>query len=127
VDEEAHEVVPTDEYESLQDQVSEVESIMSEALAERTDLKESTIEALSFEALADEFRDEDGDLQVEALVQEPETAEPEPEDEPEDDSEALEEDPEVIKERHKAFKGAGMTEKAEALAEQYENATGERL
>jgi len=102
---------------------------MSEALAERTDLKESTIEALSFEALCDEFRDEDGDLQVEALVQEPETEEPEPSDDPEGEggAESLSEDPEVIKQRHTALKGAGMTEQAEALAEQYEEATGERL
>lgn len=95
VDEETTVVVPTDEYEALQDQVGEMESIMGEALAERTDLKESTIEALSFEALCDEFRDEEGDLQVEALVQEPETEEPESE--PESGVEALSEDADVDK------------------------------
>lgn len=101
VDEETSEVVPTDEYESLQEQVGEMESIMGEALSERTDLKESTIEALSFEALCDEFRDDDGNLEVEALVQEPETEEPEPESLEED--EMSDEDVEALQDKADVF------------------------
>jgi hypothetical protein len=48
--------------------------VLEEALSEKAELKESTIEALEFGALVDEFRTEDGELKAEALVQSPETA-----------------------------------------------------
>jgi len=68
-------VVETDKYEALQGRVAEVRSVMEEALGERTDLKGDTISALDFEALCSEFEDEDGELQVEALTQTPESGE----------------------------------------------------
>ena len=70
-------LVEQDDYEALQDRVAEVRSVMEEALSEKTELKDSTIEALEFEALCAEFEDEEGNLQVEALTQTPESGEPE--------------------------------------------------
>jgi len=77
------EIVEADNYEALQDKVSQVRGVLEEALIDRTELKEETVSALAFEALTAEFEDEEGELQVEALSQEPETSEPEPEESPE--------------------------------------------
>lgn len=66
------EVMDADEAEAMRDRVSIVEDMMAEALQERNGLKESTVEAMSFEAMASEF-EADGGLDVEALTQSPET------------------------------------------------------
>lgn len=66
-------MMEADEFESLSATVEKVEGVMAEALLERTDLKESTAEALSFDALCAEFEDDEGNLDAEALVQNPET------------------------------------------------------
>jgi hypothetical protein len=95
-------LVEQNAYEALQDRVAEVRTVMEEALSERTELKETTIEALEFEALCSEFEDEDGNLQVEALTQNPETEQVD-----EDGVEALSDDAD--------------TEKAEALYQDYQN------
>jgi hypothetical protein len=89
------EVVAQTEYEALQENVEEVRDVLSEALSEKTELKDSTIEALSFEALCDEFRNDDGDLQVEALRQVPESGQPD--EEPDEGVEALGDDADVEK------------------------------
>jgi len=79
----------------MQDNVASVRGVMEEALQDRTDLKESTVSALDFEALRAEFETEDGGLDAEALVQNPETGDPET---PEDSGvEALGEDADVDK------------------------------
>lgn len=44
-----------------------------------------------------------------------------------EDAESLTTDPEIIKKKVAGLRGAGMTEQAEALREQYEDVTGERL
>jgi hypothetical protein len=49
---------------------------LEDALSERADLREETIEALSFDALLGEFEDDEGNLNVEALAQVPETEQP---------------------------------------------------
>jgi len=96
-------LVEQSEYEALQDRVADVRTVMEEALSEKTELKDTTIEALDFEALCSEFEGEDGSLQVEALRQVPESGEPESE------SEALSEDADM--------------EKAEALFGDYQRMT----
>jgi len=101
-------LVEQDDYESLQDRVAEVRSVMEESLAERTELKESTVAALDFEALCSEFEDDEGSLQVEAMRQTPESGEPEPE-----ETEALSEDAD--------------TDKAEALYADYQRFENDRL
>lgn len=66
-------VVDESEYDALNERVETVRGVLEEALAERTDLKESTISNLPFEALAGEFENDDGEFDAEALVQSPET------------------------------------------------------
>ena len=94
-------VVEQDTYEAMR-------GVLTDALSERAELKESTIEALSFSALVDEFRNDDGDLQAEALVQNPESRTPDA-----DKTEALSEDAD--------------TEKAEALYADYQTFGNEAL
>jgi len=66
-------VVDGSEYEALKDNTETVRNVLEEALCERTDLRESTVEALSFEALCGEFENEEGEFAPEALTQTPET------------------------------------------------------
>lgn len=66
-------VVDEDEHETLADRVDTVESLMADALAEQTALSESTIDAMEFETLATEFETDDGDIDLDALTQRPET------------------------------------------------------
>jgi hypothetical protein len=87
-------IVEQSEYEAMQDNVASVRGVMEEALQERTDLKESTVSALDFEALRAEFETEDGGLDAEALVQNPETGDPDVE---ESGVEALGDDADVDK------------------------------
>jgi len=94
-------LVEQDDYEALQSRVAEVRGVMEEALTERTDLKESTVEALGFEALCEEFEDDEGSLQVEAMRQTPESGEP-------DNTDA------------EALSGDADMEKAEALYADYQ-------
>jgi len=87
-------IVEQSEYEAMQDNVASVRGVMEEALQDRTDLKESTVSALDFEALRAEFETEDGGLDAEALVQNPETGDPDVE---ESGVEALGDDADVDK------------------------------
>jgi hypothetical protein len=96
-------VIDESTYESMR-------GILEDALSEKAELKESTIEALSFNALVDEFRTEDGELKAEALIQEPESSDPPAE---ENGPEALGEDADK--------------EKAEALYQDYQTFENERL
>jgi hypothetical protein len=66
-------VEDADEVAAMQKRVSIVEDMMAEALAEETGLSENAVEAMPFEAMAAHFEDDDGDLDVEALTQTPET------------------------------------------------------
>jgi hypothetical protein len=94
-------VVESETYESMR-------GVLEEALSEKAALKESTIEALSFNALVGEFKNEDGELVAEALVQHPETGQPE-----ESEAEALSEDADK--------------QKAEALYQDYQRFENDRL
>lgn len=66
-------VVAEAEYEEQQEHLSDLEAMMDQRLTEETGLKETTVEAMSFDAKAAEFEDEEGEFTAEALVQTPET------------------------------------------------------
>ena len=66
-------VVESTDYDALQDRVDEVRTVLEDALQDRTGLSDTAIEAMPFEALAAEFETDDGNLDVEALTQSPET------------------------------------------------------
>jgi hypothetical protein len=66
------ELVESNDHEALQERISTVKGLMAEALQERTGLSEAAVEAMPFEAMAAEFEDDDGDLDLEALTQSPE-------------------------------------------------------
>lgn len=98
-------VVESSEYEAMGEQVDTAKSLYADALAERWDTSEEKIrESFTLEALREEFEDDDGNLNTEALVQNPETGQPD--EEPENGVEALSEDADV--------------EKAEALYADYQ-------
>ena len=67
------EVMDAEQAEAMREHVSIVEEMMAEALTEEKGLREATVEAMSFDAMAAEFETDDGDLDVEALTQSPET------------------------------------------------------
>jgi len=58
---------------AMRERINVVEDMMAEALTERKSLREATVEAMSFEAMASEFETDDGELDVEALSQSPES------------------------------------------------------
>lgn len=66
-------VMDADEAEAMQDRVAIVEEMMAEALTDQKGLREATVDAMSFDAMAAEFQSDDGDLDVEALTQSPES------------------------------------------------------
>ncbi|GAB3669538.1 hypothetical protein [Halopiger thermotolerans] len=67
------EVMDAEEAEAMRERVAIVEDMMAEALTQDLGLREATVEAMSFDAMAAEFQTDDGDLDVEALTQTPET------------------------------------------------------
>lgn len=70
------EIVEKDAYEALGERVSGVRDVLAEALSEQTGLSEDAAKSLEFDALMGEFEDDDGNLDAEALVQSPETGQP---------------------------------------------------
>lgn len=66
-------VLDAEEAEAMRERQASIEEMLAEALTEEMVLKEATVEAMSFEAMAAEFETEDGDLDVEALTQSPES------------------------------------------------------
>jgi len=66
-------VMDAEEAEAMRERVTIVEEMMAEALTEEHGLRDATVEAMSFDAMAAEFQTDDGDLDVEALTQSPET------------------------------------------------------
>lgn len=69
-------VVDANEYEALQEDVEEIKELLGNVLVEERGLKETTVEAMSLEAMTSEVRDEDGNLDIDPLSQEPETGDP---------------------------------------------------
>lgn len=66
-------VVDEATHETQADRVETVEAMMDSVLIEETGLKEATVEAMSFDAKAAEFEDDEGNIDTEALVQNPQT------------------------------------------------------
>lgn len=67
------EVMDAETAEAMRERVDIVEDMMAEALTEETGLREATVEAMTFDAMAAQFETDEGDLDVEALTQTPET------------------------------------------------------
>lgn len=55
------------------DELGEVKGVFADALTDQSGLGRETVESLGLSAMVDEFRDDDGELEAEALVQNPET------------------------------------------------------
>lgn len=89
-------IVEQDTYEALNEAVNTLDEMMAERLIEETGISENAVDAMSFEAKSAHFETDEGDFDAEALVQNPETGDPD-----ETETEALSEDAD--------------TEKAEAL------------
>ena len=85
-------IVEAHKYEALTEAVTTLEGMMADHLTDERGLNEDTVDAMSFEAMANEFRGEDGEFEPEALVQNPET-----ENVDEEDTEALSEDADKAK------------------------------
>lgn len=125
--EEPH-VVEQTEYQATQDDLAEAKGVLAGALAERTGLDAEKIkENFSWAALREEFEDDDGDISAAALVQNPETGQPEETGELSEDAAALAEeygdgDVEVavstLKERHERFTNMDWDKQADEAAEQ---------
>lgn len=114
-----------DEVEALEANLSEIEAPLRAALQERTGLSEAAVSDLSYEALTDEFRNDEGDIDVDALAQNPETGEPanEPDNQTEE-AEALASDlgfdsrdeaVEVLETRYENYKNAGWESNAQSV------------
>ena len=67
------EVMDAETAEAMRERVDIVEGMMAEALTEEKGLRDATVEAMSFDAMAAEFETDEGDLDVEALTQMPES------------------------------------------------------
>lgn len=124
-------LVNEDDHDALQSRVETVETFFAEALQERTGLSDDAIQAMPFEAMAAEFEDDDGDLDVEALTQDPEAGgrSPPEDDEPSEEVEALlesegfadeDEAVEILQQRYEHYDNAGWEGNAKQAAEQLE-------
>jgi len=66
-------IISNDTLAAKDDQLDEFADVFRDALKQSRDLKDSTIEGMPVDTLAEEFRGEDGDLEVDSLAQNPET------------------------------------------------------
>lgn len=87
-------VVESTEYEAMGERVGTLEDMMADRLKSETGLKDAVVENMSFEAMAAQFENDDGEFEADALVQNPETGQP---NEEEAGVEALSEDADVEK------------------------------
>jgi hypothetical protein len=85
-------IVEQNTYEALNNAVNRLDEMMADRLIEDTGLSEKAVEAMSFEAKSAHFETDDGEFDAEALVQSPETGQPE-----ESETEALSEDADTDK------------------------------
>lgn len=91
-------VVAEENYDALSERVDALEGMLDERLTDEVGLKEGAVDAMSFEAKVAQFEDDDGEFDVDAFVQQPETgsgSEDADADDPDDDAsgfDALSED-----------------------------------
>lgn len=121
--EEPH-IVEQDEYEALSEDLDEAKGVFAEALAERSGMKAETLAALSWDHIREEFTDDEGDLDVETLVQVPETGETDADEETSEAAAELlesrgfddrDEAVATLRERYEDFSNAGWTSNAEEV------------
>jgi hypothetical protein len=79
-------IVSNDTLSRKDDRLAEFAGVFRDALKSERDLKESTIDAMPVDALAEEFRGEDGEIQADTLSQSPETEATDETPEPESDT-----------------------------------------
>jgi len=102
-------IVSSDALESKDNIIDELAGVFRGALEERTTLSSETIESMPVDALANEFRNEDGEIEPETLSQNPESQTPETPDEPENDTLSAEEKSEIRDKLDKAEMMDGRT------------------
>lgn len=66
-------VVSETDHEALQDDVDAVQDILGGVLVDQRGLRDQTVEAMGLQAMVSEFRDDEGDIDLAALSQHPET------------------------------------------------------
>lgn len=125
-------IVEQDDLDAQQERVETLESFLDEALVEERGLKEATVEAMSIDAKAAEFEDDDGNLEAEALIQTPEsgsadTAEVASADDEdvaeildEYDVESVSEAQSILRKRHERFQDMGWDSHASEAEQQLE-------
>lgn len=120
-------IMESNEYETHCERVEVLEELFDEKLTEQKGLREATVEAMSFEAKASEFEDEEGELNAEVLVQEPETGEPEKDENVDEKAEVLMEEMgfddrdeaiEVLETRLQNYENAGWENQADDVRNQ---------
>lgn len=126
-------VIEQDAYEALQADLHEAKQLFAEALRKRDGMSmpaEKIAENFSYDALREEFEDDDGDLDAETLVQVPEAGSTaaggtDPEDDPEIaevlekyDADSVDEAVETLETRHEHFDDMGWETKASEAADE---------
>jgi hypothetical protein len=76
------EIVESDTLSEKEDTIEELASVFRDALSERTGLSEDTVNAMPVDALCNEFRNDEGEIEPETLNQSPETGTVENDEEP---------------------------------------------
>ena len=66
-------IVATDTLESLRNEIDEFKGVFAELLAEDSPHSADTLARMDAEALTEPFKDDDGDIDIDTLRQEPET------------------------------------------------------
>jgi hypothetical protein len=66
-------IVSADTIDNLESTVNELSEVFRDALQKQTDLSGDTVAAMPVDALCNEFRDDDGNIEADALAQNPET------------------------------------------------------
>lgn len=88
-------VIDADTLSAKDEQINEFANVFRDALKAKADLKDDTVEAMPVDALASEFRNEEGDIDVETLSQTPETGTSEADEEENTDTLSAEDKEEI--------------------------------
>lgn len=104
-------IVSADVLEAKDNQIDEFAGVFRDALKETKGLKDETVEAMGVDALAAEFRNEEGEIDVDSLAQIPEseTDTLENPDDPEDDTLSADEKSEIKDKLERAERLEGRT------------------
>lgn len=97
-------IVSADTLNDLEETVDELAEVFRAALEERTALSSDTISAMPVDALANEFRNDEGEIEPEVLAQNPESGSVETPDDPDSDTLSASEKEEIEQKLEKAEK-----------------------